>query len=262
MDGASLTGYDRLLADLRNRDQRDGIQPRGSDGRWVAQDVHEAVEKHNEGKRKYSGGRGQASHLTLPRVDAEDFCDALNNAGHSREESWMVDKKQPTDLVGAKCFLSDDKMCGVAVKPDGDIVGLFKNPESDHRNAVVECMFTAIRNGGTHGDCYMNEQDGRGLHTLYQGVGMHFASGTDFFADYAPEGWKEGMAEPPVGFFNVPKNLDIKEAGRRAGLPESRGGFHVETLAEIQARCKKSGTWHGGKNGYGKAGEDAAAARK
>ena len=88
-------------------------------------------------------------------TSSEVFKESLDAMKKVNKNGGAVDTHSIEELSTFKKFLSDDKMCGVAVKPDGDITCVFKNPKSKHkRSAIYDLMITAKENGGVKLDCY------------------------------------------------------------------------------------------------------------
>jgi hypothetical protein len=93
-----------------------------------------------------------------------------------------------------KLFLSDDGSAGIAVKPDGDIVSVFKNVNISKAKASSDLLVTALENGGKKLDCY----DGF-LTKLYMKFGFIPVARVKFNREYAPDAWNyERDGEPDV----------------------------------------------------------------
>lgn len=58
---------------------------------------------------------------------------------------------------GLRPFLAGDDLAGFAVEPNGNITGVFKNPESKQRRVLDDMMLTAIQEGGDRLDCYAGD---------------------------------------------------------------------------------------------------------
>ena len=89
-------------------------------------------------------------------TDRNAFSDALDKARAANSNGAMVDPQKPDSLKdsGARMFMREDGKAGVAVEADGNIVGVFKNPDLTTRGVVKDLLLTALSQGGNHLDCY------------------------------------------------------------------------------------------------------------
>ena len=89
-------------------------------------------------------------------TDRNAFSDALDKARAANRNGAMVDPQKPDSLKdsGARMFMREDGNAGVAVEADGNIVGVFKNPDLTTRGVVKDLLLTALSQGGNHLDCY------------------------------------------------------------------------------------------------------------
>lgn len=95
------------------------------------------------------------SNASLQRTtDAKAFDGAIKDAISSRPVGACVDAHPLDELKDFKLFLSENKMSGVAVKPDGDITAVFKNAGFKQGGVVNDLIITARENGGVKMDCY------------------------------------------------------------------------------------------------------------
>lgn len=93
--------------------------------------------------------------------DYESYSKALDEAKKSNPYGAFVDSQTAEDLANnnAKAFMSENGGCGVAVKDNKNIVGVFKNKSkyakpSDAAGAARDELITARLNGGDRLDCY------------------------------------------------------------------------------------------------------------
>lgn len=96
---------------------------------------------------------------------------------------WCVDVQTEQGLKdsGAKVFTFDDGNAGIAVEPDGNIVGFFRNKANRALNGVsFTAMSTAINNGGIKCDNF-----GKDLVDIYAQFGMVPVARTKFDFDFA-----------------------------------------------------------------------------
>ena len=94
-------------------------------------------------------------------TDRNAFSDAIDKARAANSNGAMVDPQKPDSLKdsGARMFMREDGNAGVAVEADGNIVGVFKNPDLQTRQAVKDLLLTAIAQGGDHLDCYVTSKE-------------------------------------------------------------------------------------------------------
>ena len=79
---------------------------------------------------------------------------AVDMAKANNKHGGYVDTHSVEELKTFRKFLSTDGMCGVAIKPDGDITCVFKNEQAEYRGAIYDLILTARENGGKKMDCY------------------------------------------------------------------------------------------------------------
>ena len=94
-------------------------------------------------------------------TDRNAFSDALDKARAANSNGAMVDPQKPDSLEksGARMFMREDGNAGVAVEADGNIVGVFKNPDLRTPRTVQDLLLTAIAQGGDHLDCYVTSKE-------------------------------------------------------------------------------------------------------
>ena len=131
-------------------------------------------------------------------VDATAFYNAIVEAKTGNDHGAYVTAYDAGNYQGYKLFLSDDSGAGVAVKPDGDIISVFKNPQkTKKRRAVSSLLVEAIGNGGEKLDNF----DG-GLSGMYADHGFIPVSRCKFDREFAPEGWNYSRdGEPDIVFW-------------------------------------------------------------
>ncbi len=126
----------------------------------------------------------------------ELFSYALDSSRKSNKYGMMVDPHSAEDIVDGNLitFLSKDNNAGGAVEPNGNITGVFKNPNSKSKNASTDIILTAIANGGNKLDCY-----GKGLVNMYSRLGFVPVARVSFNREYANPEWNyELFGEPDI----------------------------------------------------------------
>jgi len=182
-----------------------------------------------------------ATDLNLEETDYERFSSALNDAKSANEHGMFVDAQSVEDLQnkGAIVLMSPDGMAGVAISKDGDIVGVFKNPNSKSSQASASLIINAIAHGGNKLDCY----DGK-LTEMYSRVGMIPVARVAWNDSYHQtidengnvtwsDGWdydRDGTPDIIVWMHNGDSAATVAQ---RYGYSEANGGYHVYTDDEI-----------------------------
>lgn len=141
----------------------------------------------NGGGRVQQGTSGRASEsLLVNEPSGQNFHSAISQSVVNNPYGAYVEVKSLDDYKSGdyKLFLSQSKGSGVAIKSDGDIVSVFKNPASGDINAMHSIMITALRNGGTKLDCYAGY-----LPHQYAKYGFVPVSKVKFNEEYAPSNW-------------------------------------------------------------------------
>lgn len=135
-----------------------------------------------DGLMKANGIPGE--NFPVVRVTPEEFRARMELVvdGGRNPNSWMVDVYDSYD--GIDCYLSDDGLSGVAVKPDGDIISLFSGVAGQHRSNKL--ILFAISKGGKKLDFYTTK-DKFGLQDLYSKFGAVITGWTPFNPNYVPE---------------------------------------------------------------------------
>ena len=126
------------------------------------------------------------------------FSSALTAAREAdARNGWAVSPQDAESLAerNVTLLMSEDGSAGLGVTPSGDIIGVFKNPQSGGRGALYTLLPTALANGGTKLDCY-----GENLVDLYSGFGFIPVARVKFNAEYANPGWTPEKGEPEIYF--------------------------------------------------------------
>ena len=172
-------------------------QRRGQSGRWI---------KENETCLDLAGLSSKSALTTAKQ--ARDYSKKLNDAKSSNPNIyWSVSEVSPED---AQAGIVIDKNYGsIMVAANGDIKGLFKNPETKTRGVGAKLVQQAVNNGGRTLDNF----DGF-LTKIYKEAGFRVTGRIPFDEQYKPDGWIKELHGTPdvVSMIYDPKNeLDIRE---------------------------------------------------
>ena len=195
-DGDGDTGA--RLDKLSGRQGRDRVvQEDGLLGRENSPDA-EIVRLSETDKKLISDSGATAVELNDYTEQPAVFSSALEAAREADTiNGWAVSPQDAEDLRKrkVKLLLNDDGTIGLGVTPDGDIIGVFKNPQSQAKRALFTVLPTAIANGGVKLDCYGAELVGQ-----YQRFGFIPVARVKFNAEYANPGWTADKGEPDIYF--------------------------------------------------------------
>lgn len=146
-------------------------------------------------------------------AESQTFKTKLDRAKAVNYYGGYVDTYDVATLDKFKKFLSEDGMCGVAIKPDGDITAVFKNEEAKYKGAVYDLLLTARENGGVKLDCY-----GKDLVGLYEKCGFEPVARVKFDPQYVDD--KVLLEKKPDIFFMKRTDKDtlqvVKDYGSKA----------------------------------------------
>lgn len=120
---------------------------------------------------------------------------------------WSVDIPSRENLEAGRIIATEDGY-GL-VKPDGDIVGVFKKHDSTAPNVAADLMDKLIKSGGIKLDNFDVYLTGK-----YEAAGFRVVSRTPFNEQYAPEGWdKATHGTPDVVFmiYDPEKKLKVQD---------------------------------------------------
>ncbi len=173
-------------------------QRRGQSGRWI---------KENETCLDLAG-LSSKSALTTGK-QARDYSKKLNDAKSSNPNVyWSVSEVSQEQ---AQAGVVIDKNYGsIMIAPNGDIKGLFKNPETNTKGVGPKLVQQAVNNGGRTLDNF----DIPYLTKIYTDAGFRISGRIPFDEQYKPDGWVKELHGTPdvVSMIYDPKNeLDIRE---------------------------------------------------
>ena len=132
-----------------------------------------------------------------PSESPASFYSDIERAKQGNKHGAYVAQHTVEEYGDMLLLTGDNGNVGVAVTPDGDIVSVFKNPESSAKGAVSSILLTAIENGGIKLDNF----DGW-LSRMYAGHGFIPVSRCAFNREFAPSDWDYAkFKEPDIIFW-------------------------------------------------------------
>ena len=148
----------------------------------------------------------QAAGLPPARVEfsdgnAADLIRGINGLPPHLKGYVSVYSEEEYRKMGAKIYLTEDKLSGFAIKPDGELISVF----SSVRGRGNSLAAYAVSNGATHLDCY-DEPITNHLVKLYSKHGFQEVERLKWDDQYAPPGWDyEKNDNPDVVFMEKRK---------------------------------------------------------
>lgn len=160
--------------------------------------VHGVIRLSETEKRIITDSGNAVVELEDFTAEPAVFSSALTAAREAdARNGWAVSPQDAESLAerNVTLLMSEDGSAGLGVTPSGDIIGVFKNPQSGGRGALYTLLPTALANGGVKLDCY-----GENLVDLYSGFGFIPVARVKFNAEYANPGWTPEKGEPEIYF--------------------------------------------------------------
>lgn len=97
-------------------------------------------------------------------------------------------KGKVIEVEGGKAF----------VKEDGDIAGLFVDPNYKGKGVAARMLAEAVKQGGIKLDNFVTGAQGVPLQKIYEKAGFRVVARTPFNEKYAPKGWTPSEGKPDV----------------------------------------------------------------
>lgn len=149
--------------------------------------------------RSKPGASRPATPAPSKKVTSKAFVPVLDaaKASCSPEKAWRVDTYRTSedfDAEGVEVYATDGGST-FAIKPDGDIISVCKNQDTDSGLNARDLMAAAVERGGTHLDSYS------GNYEFYVRCGFEVVSRCRFDERYAPPGWTKGRDDPEDIYF-------------------------------------------------------------
>jgi hypothetical protein len=172
----------------------------------------------------------EAARAVFAPVKGKDaaaaFHSAIAEAKAANPNGAAVALYSPEEYAGMKLYATPDRTAGFAIKPDGDIVSVFKHPQSPYKGVMDDLMPAAIKAGGKKLDAFdpwLPQQYGR--------HGFREVARLPFNREYAPEGWNYATSgEPDVVFMALDKSRPFKH-GEAPKISDYDEGVRLQTEA-------------------------------
>lgn len=179
------------------------------------------------GSAKGSGYSMAPGRAAVPspnkRVSSRAFVPALDKAKATQApfRAWRVDSYRTAEDFDAEgiTVYSTEGGSTFAIKPDGDIISVCKNAETDKGTNARDLMAAAVEAGGTHLDSYA------GNFAFYHKCGFEVVSRCKFDPQYAPPGWDASRDKPEdvifMRYVGVGKSQDHSKTAMMRRVPYS-----------------------------------------
>jgi len=176
------------------------------------------------GAEENSAGRLPVSRFGIdPAVRGSDFAEAIRRTKVEHPFGFAVDDKGTEFYTNpsTKLFLSEDGLAGVAVTDYGDLVSVFKHPQS---SADIKPILAEAANRSQTLDAF----DVNGfLPNLYGNLGFRPVARVPFNREFAPPGWRYDLAgEPDVV-------LMVRDLPGVSGAPQITGKNYAEVKSKV-----------------------------
>lgn len=152
---------------------------------------------------------GVQSHLThtnkdnsvgtfnVGRVDGKLFHDIFEMVRIYLPNGELVDLHD--DYSNAKCFVTEDGLCGFAIEPDGNLVSVFSLSPSTNKGFLYAIKDMVKEEGATHLDAYMSKK--QPLQAIYEKtLGFHAAATMDYNMEYDYDDIAKNHGNPQAVF--------------------------------------------------------------
>ena len=116
------------------------------------------------------------------KVEGKVFKTMIQEAVSKNSHGAFVEVKE--DYSEYECYTSETGLYGMAIAKDGDIVSVFKNPDSQEKGVADILIGFAKEKGGKKLDCF----DGF-LSKLYSKLGFKEKARMAWDDQYAPKNW-------------------------------------------------------------------------
>ena len=145
----------------------------------------------------HTNKNGSVGHFKVGRVDGQLFHDIFEVVRTYLPHGELVDLHD--DYSNAKCFITDDGLCGFAVEPDGNLVSVFSLSPDTNKGFLYAIKDLVRAEGATHLDAYGSKH--QDLEEIYaKTLGFHTASTMDYNMEYDHDGIAENHGNPNVVF--------------------------------------------------------------
>lgn len=153
----------------------------------------------------YKSKKANVNSADLTESTPENMERIMKKAVAANKHGGSVDIVYAKNVkTGWVQLANKDGMAGVTVKTDGDIIGVFKNPNYHVKGVVTDLITTARAAGGTKMDCY-----GRFLVNSYEKAGFKPVARVPFNKEYVDD--PQLLKDQPDVFMMMKTNKSIDD---------------------------------------------------
>ena len=135
--------------------------------------------------------------FNVGRVEGKLFHDIFEMVRIYLPNGELVDLHD--DYSNAKCFVTEDGLCGFAIEPDGNLVSVFSLSPSTNKGFLYAVKDMVKEEGATHLDTYMSKK--QPLQAIYEKtLGFHAAATMDYNMEYDRDDIAKNHGNPQVVF--------------------------------------------------------------
>lgn len=139
------------------------------------------------------------SSFSMAQVEGDLFKEIFGLAQKVLKSGDLVDLHD--DYSDAKCYLSDNGLCGFAIEPSGNLISVFNINPSTNRGFLEAAASYILDNGATHLDAFSVGSEDSNLVGLYKYyLGFNVASRMDFNPEFDSSGIGTFYNNPQVVF--------------------------------------------------------------
>ena len=145
----------------------------------------------------HTNKNGNVSHFRIGEVNNKLFHDIFEVVRIYLQNGELVDLHDNYD--NAKCFITDDGLCGFAIEPDGNLVSVFSLSPDTNKGFLHAIKDMVKEEGATHLDAYMSKK--QPLQTIYEKtLGFHTAATMNYNMEYDHDDIAKNHGNPQVVF--------------------------------------------------------------
>lgn len=170
---------------------------------------------------------------------AADFTTAINAAKDASPNATSVHAYNENEYKNMSLYLADEGRVGFAITPSGDLVSVFKHPESTMQGALSQMMPLAVSLGARTLDAFEGP-----LTQAYAKHGFEEVGRAAFDEANAPDGWDfERSGKPDVIFMELNDEVARKaeeERGRIGSAVRGESGVLAQPVEQNQREADGS----------------------
>ena len=208
----------------------------------LERDIPIGEEVYNQGQVQ---DEGRLNQQAVPRIakgnsTGSEFEAALSSARKLNKNGASVAQYEVSEYNDMSTFLLDEGRAGYAIEDDGNLVGVFKSPDSTMSSALSIIVDDAIKNGATK----LNAFEGF-LTEQYKKHGFVEVARDSWDEKYRPDNWTKQMGTPDVVYMEL-QNAETTNARQIQDESRVRGSDGLlSKQSEQNAQREEDGSLRG-----------------